>query len=340
VSALVTLEQAVPGISTVQLAAVASALDLDPDALRRGESLPLQAPSVFLRHHGMQDFHDADLVVLDKAIEQGRALVALARLLGEDTGLWPSGAFQTCDAPGEGTAQHAYALADDLRRQIGLPTQPLGDVRKLAEEQLGIAVLVRQLATPGIGAVSIKVRDSAAIVLSAATLRHRAPMARVYVPHELCHVLHDPDDGGVHVVIDHEIDTRTHRAEQRARAFAAEALLPIAGLRARLGEPRGITAEGDARRLVALARDAFGTSWPIAANHLCNRGFIDLSLRPWLEALDGPRAGNAWDTRQPPVDGPSLLVRERTRRAHDAGVITDGDARDLLGLDDLQPLPW
>src|SRR5271163_3752455 len=74
-SAVEALEAGTSGVTTSQLTALADALELDPDALLRGEAVPRPVPSVFLRHHRMQDFYDVDLDLLDGAIEQARALV-------------------------------------------------------------------------------------------------------------------------------------------------------------------------------------------------------------------------------------------------------------------------
>ena len=59
--------------------------------------------------------------------------------------------------------------------------------------------------------------------------RTNAVLARVYLAHELCHVLFDPSDGGLHIVLDVGSDRDVQAAEQRARAFAAELLLPLPG---------------------------------------------------------------------------------------------------------------
>jgi len=60
----------------------------------------------------------------------------------------------------------------------------------------------------------------------------RAESPGVWIAHELCHrPFVDPEVEGVHVVIDFDGDRHVHEAERRARAFAAELLLPDAGLR-------------------------------------------------------------------------------------------------------------
>jgi hypothetical protein len=66
--------------------------------------------------------------------------------------------------------------------------------------------------------------------------------------------LHDPDREGVHVVLDLENDRSTHANEQRARGFAAELLLPRAGLNGLLGLPRWRSRATD-RRGAGRGRD-------------------------------------------------------------------------------------
>jgi hypothetical protein len=48
----------------------------------------------------------------------------------------------------------------------------------------------------------------------------------------------------------------------------------------------------------------------------------------------------AWITSLPAVDAPSVHVAMLTRRAYDAGHLTDGEVRALLDLDVMAPLPW
>jgi hypothetical protein len=117
-------------------------------------------------------------------------------------------------------------------------------------------------------------------------------------------------------------------------------LLPEAGLRKLIGPPAGVTGEIGSRNLVAMARDAFGSTWQVAANHLCNHGFISLSLREWLERQPSPAMSRPWATSLPAVDAPSVQVALLTRRAYDAGHLTDGEVRALLDIEALAPLPW
>jgi Zn-dependent peptidase ImmA (M78 family) len=346
IAVLTALERGEIGITTTQLDEVAGALSLDSDALMRGREVPmLVPPSVFLRHSPMQDFDDRDGDTLDAALEQGRRLAALRSLLGEPALALQSGVFSqqevAADEP-KAPAHHGYRLAREVRRWLGNTADEFDDARVLLEERFGVAVVVRGLQSIRATAISVRAESFAAVVLNTRDLhRARNPLlARVYLAHELCHVLFDPSPGGLHIVVDMDADRKAHIAEQRARAFAAELLLPLEGLTRLLGKPQGIAERSAALDLVAQARSRFGTPHEIAANHLCNMNFIDWRLQAWLEAERTSFTGASAATALPVDDGPSKCVADYVERACRDGLITDGEARASLGIDRLAPLPW
>ena len=332
-------------MSTTELFEVARALSLDPVALLRGQERFRVVPSVFLRHAGHQDFDDRDHAVLDDALTAGQALAGLRARLGQPEAALQAGVFAPSSAMadhGVAPAHDGYRLARRVRAWVGDTSGPIGDLCVLLEERFGIAVLVRDLATARGTAASVRAGDAAAIVLNARDPHRRsnALLGRVHLAHELCHLLFDPSDGGLSIVVDLDGDKRTHAAEQRARAFAAEFLLPLPGLVALLGDPRGVSALDMAIALVARARSQFGTPHEIAVNHLCNLGFIDHRLREHVAAETSTFAGLAPTMSLPDVGRVSLLVRRYVQRAHEDGLVTDGEAKELLGLDRLDRLPW
>lgn len=344
-SALAALEQGQPGITTTQLDDVAMALSLEPIALLNGREVTRHVPSVFLRHTPVQDFDDRDGAVLDDALEQGRNLANLRAILREPALALQAGTFasrETANDRPDAPAQDGYRLAREIRRWLGNTVEPLGDVGGLLEKRFGIAVLVRTLKSGRVTAAGVRAEACAAVVLSARDLhRARNPLlARVYLSHELCHVLFDPSPGGLHIVVDEITDRRSHAAEQRARAFAAELLLPYDGLTRILGAPGGVNEPSAALDLVARARGQFGSPHDIAANHLCNLRFIDRQLREWLERERTTFTGTPPETTLSDDDGPSKLVAEYVARAHREGILTDSEARVILGIDRLAPLPW
>lgn len=342
---LAALERGQPGITTMQLDEVASALLLDPFALLNGREVPRPVPSIFLKHAPHQDFDDRDAAVLDEALEQGRCLASLRALLGEPAPALQAEVFAQREAAADRTiapAHEGHRLAGEVRRWLDNAADPLGDIRALLELRFGIAVLVRTLHSSRVTAVGLRAEGSGVVVINARDAqRGRNPLlARVYLAHELCHVLFDPSPGGLHIVVDEIEDRKTHVAEQRARAFAAELLLPLAGLAQILGAPRDVKDPGTALDLITQARSKFGTPHEIAANHLCNKHFIDRSLRESLEEGRTTFAGTPPETTLPGDDAPSLLVVEYVERAHREGLLMDSEARAILGMDRLAPLPW
>jgi Zn-dependent peptidase ImmA (M78 family) len=337
------LETGKPGVTTTQLEAIAHALQVDEVALRAGEIKPRPVPSVFLRHRSVhQDFAAKDLPVLDAALEHARSRNVLASLVGDPPGIFPRRQVEARGVASDvanAAARQGYQLARELRRLLGNEADALGDLRELAENACGVTVLVRQLSTIGSSALAIKAGDAAAIVLVPVGSA-REPFARVWIAHELGHILYDLEDAGVHVVVDFDGERHAQLAEQRARAFAAELLLPEAGLRKLIGPPAGATGESAARKLVALARDAYGATWQVTANHLANLGFVAIELRDWLERQPPLPLSRSWTTSLAAVGAPSPHVAALTRRAYDAEQITDGEVRALLGLDVVMPLPW
>ena len=331
------LEAALPGATTVELARLANVLQVEGGALLRGDIVERPRPSVYLRHSSTvaQDFFEEDLAILDHALDDARALRELGALLGAPDPL----AFGRTRAPNKDAALDGHRRAQQVRRALHRSSEPIDDPRRVLEETFGVVVVVRRLRTPT-PAIAIIVDDAAAVVLNATIAKSRDAVVRVYLAHETGHVLTDPLDGNVHVVREPEDDDSPVRAEQRARGFAAEYLLPRAGLRQLLGPPRGIAGETEARAMIAKARAHFGTPWSITAFHLGNHRYITAELKEELanRAPSGPRAEVT--TSLPVPGGPSLLLAERTNLAHESGAITDGEARGLLGIELGQRLPW
>ena len=332
------LEDGRSGITRAQLAAVARALALEPEALAQGREVARPRPSVFLRHRGLQDFHDADLDVLDEALDQGMALRELGERLNRATTPWNPSRRDAPHDKKDAAAHDGYQLADALRRYLDEPTRAFTDLRAHAEQRLAVAVLVRPLSTRGACAVSS--RDAAAIVLDESDHGQHPVWAQSAVAHELCHIFCDPRSEGIQVVLDADADRNPHANEQRARAFAAELLLPRKGLQKLLGLPSAVRESGAAVELVKHAMDHYRTTWELTANHLCNLRFVDKGLRVWLEAAHAHPAPSLASLRLPPAGAASLEVTACTQAAHEAGWVTDGEARRLLGIGALADLPW
>jgi Zn-dependent peptidase ImmA (M78 family)/transcriptional regulator with XRE-family HTH domain len=345
VDAIASLERGQPGLATTELFDIARVLSLDPVALLGGREMFRAVPSIFLRHAGHQDFDARDSRLLDDALSAGRALASLRSRLGDPPAALQGGTFwqiQSATDHNEAPAREGYRLASSVRSWLENTSDPLEDVGVLVEQRFGVAILTRALVTARSTAASVRSEEAAGIVLHARDLsrKNNPLLARVHLAHELCHILFDPSDGGLQIVVDFDTDRKVHAAEQRARAFAAELLLPLKGLVETLGAPRGVSDRDAAIALISKARSHFGTPHEIATNHLCNLGFIDLRLRDRLEAEPSKFTGTVPVTSLPLEGEASLMVRQYVQRAHEVGLLTDSEAKGFLGLDRLESLPW
>jgi Zn-dependent peptidase ImmA (M78 family) len=333
---LESLERGEAGISTAELERLAQELDLELGDLRRGREVARAQPSIFLRQHPHADFNPIDHTLLDEAFEQGRSLTSLSRMLG----LTPP-AQTDRSLSGPRPDHDGYDLANRLRKALALGDSPLGDLRQIAERECCIAVVVCALRSTKVTAVSVRSGAAGCIVLNGNdTIRQLEPaLSRVHLAHELCHLLFDPEEVGLQLVIDELDDKSKASAERRARAFAAELLLPAQGLRALLGSPLATDGIEEATKLIRKARQHFATPHEITVNHLVNCKFIDAELRETLiKAHTGQIAAEPMTL--PDVGKPSLRVAELTQSAYQAQLLTDGQARTILGLDPSVRLPW
>jgi transcriptional regulator with XRE-family HTH domain len=328
-------------LSTAKLDRIASALALDPAALCLGRE---QARGLVAhpKYAGRTDFRQEDLRTLDRAHQRAEALRELSALLGERTLLDQV----TPRAPGAKAAHDGYAKARQVRRLLGLPIEPLPELAALAVEKLGVTVSRAPLSTRGLHAATVRSSASRA----AAIVLNEAPADRVTMPgqvallervdicHELCHALFDePVDQLVDLTVERagtELDES--RVEKRARAFAAELLLPLEGLTALLGKPVQTKSPKEAAALVGLARAHYLTPLEIAVHHLGNRGYYPQFLRQGLLTEGGHRPS------APATDESAWrrALESRARRAHQAGLISGGAARVMLELELGEPLPW
>ncbi len=342
------LERGERGVTTTQLARLAGALSLDEVSLLEGKRVDRPRASVFLRHTGRQDFRDADYAALDLAIDRSTSFLAMNDSLGlaqsqRRLGRFAPRAVNYTNATK--AAQDGYRLAEEARSVIANSAEPIADIRALVEDVFEVLVLAVPLHTDGSTAVGIRADNhAAAIVLnSIESVKANYPLvARVHIAHELCHILHDPSTArGLHIVLDRtERDAPTERAEQRAKAFAAEFLIPQAGLSALLPRPQRVESPSEARELVAQAREHFCTPWAITAHHLFHRGYISESARDAIVDDRAPKERVQAPGRLPNANEPSIAFADRIRLLHDKGLITDGQARVALTLSIDDRLPW
>jgi transcriptional regulator with XRE-family HTH domain len=188
-------------------------------------------------------------------------------------------------------ARQGHLLARTLRNALGIaPDAPIQFDALL--QALGVVVTAAPLARPKLRALAVLDRDraAAAIVLNQTVEDGRAVLQRVALAHALCHLLYDPVSAAVcNVVMDQLSQGRVFDIrESRARGFAAELLLPLAGLRSTLGPPTRVQARDQAEALIERARSAFPSPWEIACNHLYNDQFHDLGpADQWTAGAQG-----------------------------------------------------
>ncbi len=271
----------------------------------------LEGSTVFLLHGAYQDFDAMDLGVLDRAMRAARSMAALSAPSDRGERLQRRLQFVPVGPAGPNPADAArqgYKLARWVRTKLNLGGEPIEDMRSLLEDRLGIAVVVDDLASADLRAASIldAHRASAAAVLASGDPdRQKNPtLARVYLAHELGHLLFDPGaPGSVRLALDDRIQDRGGRApgssspatrlESRAKGFAAELLIPLEGITALCGAPAtAVSSLTDARAMVTEVRERFRTPWEIATYHLGNLGFIQKELMFDLRQ-EGPMSSSA-----------------------------------------------
>lgn len=291
------------------------------------------AETIYFWQAPFADFrHVEDQPVVLRALRRATALAQVEALLHHRPGLraqvQPEPARREAFADG-------YRLANRIRALLGNEAGPIADVRLLLEDVFDVLVLAEPLKTRRVHALTVKdnVHGAVVVVVNAKSERFQNPQAvRVDLAHELAHVLFDPPNGDVNLVVDEADDTDSARhVEQRARAFAAELLMPAEGLRHLLGRPTYETGTAAGLRLVERARREFDTPIEITVNHLVNREYLVDWNRDVL--IDRGRAAEKEGAlEQRPLfaaDRPTLLER-RVADALRETVVTQEHARQLL----------
>lgn len=337
-------------ISTAALARLEEQLKLPPVSLWSSSAQEAFDLSLHFRHATVPDFFHADEEAAREALWLARDIEGLGDLLGWTPPLAIRAWFPPAPV-GHSPKDDGYARAQRLRdvlHQTGwLISQnaPLPDpLETLVENAFGVPVLERSLQTSRVLAVTVKDRQSGlcAILLNTAnTWGSHSLRRRVDIAHEIAHVLFDEprEDIGFWIdrVDDKEKEGRNQTGdpvEKRARAFAAEFLLPRLGLRQLLG-PAQVRARtvSDAVDLVQRAREYFKTTIEIAAYHLENLGYIEPYLHEEILRTVPTLAVEEQARRE-------TLLERLTREAADKCIISGMRAREFLGISAWDELPW
>lgn len=339
--ALVAFEETRGRLTAAALDRVARVLAVDPLALREGRIEPRPTATLFFQQfRTFADFRDVeDQPKVTEALRRASDLLDVNALLGRP----PSLRAQLEPAPAiVEAARDGYRLATRVRKMLDNEVGPLRDLMLLLEDEFDILVRAEILASSRVDAISVKDNDrgAAAVILNRTSDRRANPStARVDLAHELAHVLFDPANGRVNLVVDKDgkESKDVDLAEQRARAFAAELLMPAEGLRRLLGSPQYAMGTGEAMELVDRVRREFETPIEIAVNHLVNREYVWSEIRTAL--IEQARKRERPVVPSPaPSTRPDLLER-RVVEALDRDLVTQGRARELLGLSPWDDLP-
>ncbi|MBW2736592.1 MAG: ImmA/IrrE family metallo-endopeptidase [Deltaproteobacteria bacterium] len=217
-------------IKDVGVASLEELFDLPTDWVQLGESFPVMNSNVAVAFRtASPELTAADRATIWKAVTAGgqdiRASNALRKLRSGLPGLIESGAADY---------SQGYALAIQLREYLDNRDACL-EIEVLLSDELGIPIRELKLADPAVEGGSVydpNSRGPGVFVNPTAVASSTAWGRRMTLAHELCHLLFDlPSWGAFHLT---GIWSFPH-IERRANAFAAELLLPKAGIVKELG---------------------------------------------------------------------------------------------------------
>lgn len=324
-------------VSTAGLARLARVLQLGPTDLWASTESDDIRLAVHFRDAGIPDFFAADRPVLRAAIKE----CAQVHALNDALGLKPPLGYPWFEpepvgpVPYEDGYKKARQVRDALHSKglLQARDEPIEDISCLVEDAFGIPVLEKGLRARSVLALTVKEIESGAIAIVLnrnSSFGLSALRQRVDVAHELAHALFDEPSHPVSLWIDNSPDVETEtaandRTEQRARAFAAEVLMPRDGLRRLLGSPpSGQPTLQGAVDIVDRTRRHFATTVEIATNHVSNNGYFPEYMREEVTKM------------VPPAYHPSAprqgLLERRVREAVGRNLITRMRARELLSL--------
>lgn len=306
------------GWSVSMVARLSRAVGVDPAVALAGAPVPVPKLLAFLREAsaGVQPL---DTLALRGALSRAAALRA--------AGMKPPRAYEQRRAPGKDAYAAGYAAARRIRKDLRNETEPFSDLRGMAEGELGVLVMPVHLQSHGLEALAIADDAGAAIVLNS-NLALRPVLWRRSIAHELCHLLFDPRDHQpiVDVLAEGESEApipegQRKNREQRARAFAAELLIPTKALKALY--PSTCVGIAAARCRAMEVCERFGAPWELAVYHLSNQDCIVETDADRLH-LERPLV------RSPLGVGRSAAL-EWARARVSEGELSEGRARDIFG---------
>jgi Zn-dependent peptidase ImmA (M78 family)/transcriptional regulator with XRE-family HTH domain len=316
-------------LTTAAVARIARALHVDLVELARGNS----QPALFFRQAGVPDFFDADRPLVVDGLREAAAVAHLDELLGHT---YKRGLVEPLGVAGV-PFQHGYELASRIRRLLGNPAGPLGSISEVLEEEFGVPVIPGGFRAQRVLALTAKEQAPTAMLVVVMVSSSHIENRRVDLAHELAHVLFDKSATPIEYWIDLEdgAELDTSKIEQRARAFAAEFLIPRAGLVEQFGPPheRGSkrSSISAAKELVQQVGNYFRAPPELTTHHLANHLYIDDNIQ---DAVWKGLSPQPW--RAPPR---MRMLNRRLAEGLREGIMTQMRARELLGLSAYDALP-
>ena len=167
-----------------------------------------------------------------------------------------------------------YNLAERARASLHLGHSPIGSMRELVEERLGIPVIQARLPDHIAGATVMTATDDGGkargVVLNTVGDNENVWIRRATLAHEVGHLLYDPDEDLQNLRVDSYDDSQsdaeaysTDYVEQRANAFAIAFLAPNEAVRQLAPTP---ISEEDVTNVMYW----FGISQTAARYHIAN----------------------------------------------------------------------
>jgi Zn-dependent peptidase ImmA (M78 family)/transcriptional regulator with XRE-family HTH domain len=326
-SAVSRIESGERSVSSLELAEVASVLRVS--VLELLEERPVSALSVAARAQRAKS-----PAAVDRALQRAKDLIAIDHLLDELELPEPSSprAPGVSQETGEPHVQ-GQEFAKALRERLDLGLAPIPRLPELIEERMSIDVALQPL-DGGVDGLCLQAERVALLLVNSEPTWGRQ---RFTLCHELAHFLWGDGD---EFLVDEGLFESTRPEEVRANAFAAHFLMPIEGLRRRLGD-----AEIDAGSSMDLVFH-FGVSLEAFLWHVYNAKLVTSAERQALNAT-GPRAlalqcgrSAEWqelEQLRSTARPPTRIVR-RGLSAYKAGLIGIGPLAELEQRSDVAQL--
>jgi Zn-dependent peptidase ImmA (M78 family)/DNA-binding XRE family transcriptional regulator len=315
-SAISRIESGERGVDSLELAAIADALDVSVLDLLESEPVAEE-----LRVAARLD-EAAEPATVDRAINRVLDVVRLERLLdelGEPERV--SQPRTELEPPRTGPA--LWSLGDD-------PLPP--NLFSLIEDRSGLGIALEPL-QERIAGLCARVDDLAIALIDSSAIVGRQ---RFTVAHELCHLL---VGDGEQVIVDERL-TGQSLVEMRANSFAAHFLMPAKAVRRYLRQ-RDVDEE-----VAVELQYTFGVSLDALLWHLVNLDMISENRRQQIHSV-GPKAlafrhgyGGEWNRleHERNIRRPPRPVHQRALAAYTKGLIGVEPLADLVGSRDFDAL--